>query len=200
MRERPHRYSQYPKLTGLPELPVVVVGMDLSLTSTGLAVYGHGHVYRERIKTGDMRGLRRLFYIRKQVIEFVLAQTTFTEPVPIFIEGYAFAKGDRAHQIGELGGIIRTDLAQFDFDVYTVPPGTLKKFVTADGQAKKPKIVLQLYKRWGIEVDQEDEADAVGLAIMGAIFVSPPGQCIPGHQVEALGKVTKIWGTGWEKY
>ncbi len=193
--ERQHRYSQYPKLDGL-DVPGVVIGLDLSLRSTGLAVYGYGHIFRDRILPGDMRGLRRLFYIRKRVIEFVCAHN----PAGVFIEGYSFASANQAHQIGELGGIIRTDLAQFDLDVYTVPPGSLKLFTTADGKAKKSKMVLQLFKRWGIEVEQEDEADAVALAIMGAMFTHPPEHCLPGHQVKGLEKVSKIWASGWKKY
>lgn len=176
------------------------MGLDLSLRSTGMAVYGHGHIYRERVIPGDMRGLRRLFYIRKRIIDFVLAQISLSNTVSVFIEGYSYASANQAHQIGELGGIIRTDLAQFDFDVFTIPPNSLKLFITADGKAKKSKMVLQLFKRWDIEVDQEDEADAVGLAIMGAMFKVPGNECWPGHQVKGSEKISRIWGSGWKKY
>ena len=45
-----------------------------------------------------------------------------------------------------------------------VPPSTLKKFVTGSGVAPKNKMMLGVYKKWGVEFETDDEADAYALA------------------------------------
>ncbi len=45
-----------------------------------------------------------------------------------------------------------------------VAPGTLKKFVTGDGRAKKDLMLLKVYKKWGVEFDDDNLADAYSLA------------------------------------
>ncbi len=45
-----------------------------------------------------------------------------------------------------------------------IAPGTLKKFVTGDGRAKKDLMLLKVYKKWGVEFSDDNLADAYGLA------------------------------------
>lgn len=45
-----------------------------------------------------------------------------------------------------------------------VPPMTLKKYATGKGTAKKQEMLLQIYKRWGVEFNDDNAADAYALA------------------------------------
>ena len=45
-----------------------------------------------------------------------------------------------------------------------VPPMTLKKFAAGKGNAKKQEMLLQIYKRWGVEFTDDNAADAYALA------------------------------------
>jgi Holliday junction resolvasome RuvABC endonuclease subunit len=45
-----------------------------------------------------------------------------------------------------------------------IPPMTLKKFAAGKGNAKKQEMLLQIYKRWGIEFNDDNAADAYALA------------------------------------
>lgn len=45
-----------------------------------------------------------------------------------------------------------------------VPPMTLKKYATGKGTAKKQEMLLQIYKRWGVEFTDDNAADAYALA------------------------------------
>jgi Holliday junction resolvasome RuvABC endonuclease subunit len=45
-----------------------------------------------------------------------------------------------------------------------VPPMTLKKYATGKGTSKKQEMLLQIYKRWGIEFSDDNAADAYALA------------------------------------
>jgi crossover junction endodeoxyribonuclease RuvC len=41
---------------------------------------------------------------------------------------------------------------------------TLKKYATGKGTAKKQEMLLQMYKRWGVEFNDDNAADAYALA------------------------------------
>jgi Holliday junction resolvasome RuvABC endonuclease subunit len=45
-----------------------------------------------------------------------------------------------------------------------VPPMTLKKYATGKGTSKKQEMLLQIYKRWGVEFLDDNAADAYALA------------------------------------
>jgi Holliday junction resolvasome RuvABC endonuclease subunit len=45
-----------------------------------------------------------------------------------------------------------------------VPPMTLKKYATGKGTAKKQEMLLQIYKRYGVEFNDDNAADAYALA------------------------------------
>jgi crossover junction endodeoxyribonuclease RuvC len=41
---------------------------------------------------------------------------------------------------------------------------TLKKYAAGKGNAKKQEMLLQIYKRWGIEFNDDNAADSYALA------------------------------------
>lgn len=46
-----------------------------------------------------------------------------------------------------------------------VPPTSLKKYVTGKGQGvSKSQILLNVYKKWGVEFTDDNAADSYGLA------------------------------------
>ena len=45
-----------------------------------------------------------------------------------------------------------------------VPPMTLKKYASGKGNAKKQEMLLQIYKRWGVEFNDDNAADSYALA------------------------------------
>jgi crossover junction endodeoxyribonuclease RuvC len=85
----------------------------------------------------------------------------------VCIEGPAYAsQGAYILQMGALHYMIRLMLKRAKIDFKVIAPGTLKKFVTGDGRAKKNLMLLNVYKRWGIEFDNDNLADAYSLARM----------------------------------
>jgi Holliday junction resolvasome RuvABC endonuclease subunit len=44
-----------------------------------------------------------------------------------------------------------------------IPPMTLKKFATGKGNSKKQEMLLQIFKRWGVEFNDDNAADAYAL-------------------------------------
>jgi crossover junction endodeoxyribonuclease RuvC len=112
-----------------------------------------------------MRGTQRLLWFKRNLCDVIEE----FNPHHIVIEGYAYAKGQGAHQIGELGGVIRLAMHEIDADYTEIAPAKLKKFITGKGNAKKEIVMVELYKRFKVEVPTTDEADAAVLAIMGAV-------------------------------
>ena len=49
-----------------------------------------------------------------------------------------------------------------------IPPMTLKKYAAGKGNAKKQEMLLQIYKRWGIEFNDDNAADSYALARLAA--------------------------------
>lgn len=83
----------------------------------------------------------------------------------VCIEGPSFSSdGAFVLQMGALHYMIRLMLKKADVKYKVVAPGTLKKFVTGSGRAKKNLMLLKVYKKWGIEFDNDNLADAYSLA------------------------------------
>lgn len=83
----------------------------------------------------------------------------------VYIEGPSYAsKGSFVLQMGALHYIIRLMLKIKNINYKIIAPGTLKKFVTGSGRAKKDLMLLKVYKKWGVEFDDDNLADAYSLA------------------------------------
>jgi len=142
-----------------------IIGIDASLTGTGVAVLEDGSLRTERIES-KKTGPERLIEIRSLVCRISLGADL------VAIEGYAFAKPNQAHQIGELGGVLRVMSHELGLWVLEVAPSQVKKFATGKGNAKKEEMAVGIFKRWGREFKTNDEADAFVLALIGQVYLT----------------------------
>lgn len=141
------------------------LGIDASLTGTGIVLL-NGTEHNSKQFKPTTTDIERLLEIEKQIISYL-----DYAPDIICIEGYAFGRSNRAHHMGELGGILRRRLYLSGHHWIEIPPKKLKKFVAGNGNASKEVVLLNVFKRWGIEFTNSDEADAFALAKMGAIIL-----------------------------
>lgn len=148
-----------------------VIGIDASLTGTGVAVLD-GSLRTERIES-KLTGPARLIEIRDRVRNIIAGADL------VVIEGYAFAMANQAHQMGELGGVLRVMFYELGLQVLEVNPSQVKKFATGKGSAKKEEMAVAIFKRFGREFRTNDEADAFVLALIGQAYH-------PGLNVEGL--------------
>ena len=141
-----------------------IIGIDLSLTHPGWATFVGDRVTDfgpiDKIPTVDR--MDRLKYIAQKY-----RALSEGSDWAVF-EGYSFASTTQAYSLGELGGVVRFTLQYSGHRWIEIPPATLKKFVTGKGNALKSRMILAVYKRWKIDVDDDNQADAVGLAYVGA--------------------------------
>jgi len=149
------------------QVPVKIVGIDASLTSTGIAV-SNGFNLRTATESieSKLKGADRLIEIREKIRENIIFAGL------VVLEDYAFSRPNQAHQIGELGGVLRVLIKEMGKKLLTVGTMQLKKFATGKHNASKEEIAVAAYKKWGIECRTNDETDAavlvyIGLAYMG---------------------------------
>jgi len=92
----------------------------------------------------------------------------------VIIEGYSFAGKFNNSLQYEMGACIRMKMWQDEVKFVEVAPTSLKKFVTGKGNAKKDLMLLGVYKRWDFDTDDDNEADAYGLAQFGRAILGEP--------------------------
>lgn len=145
------------------------VGVDPSLTRLAVAVAGDVNETAVVVPKKGQRGIPRLVELRDQVREWIRRY----RPSIIVMEGYSMApRVGRLADLGELGGILKLTFydegfSEDDGTLVIVAPKQLKKFATGRGNADKAAVVVAVYKRWGVEVQTDDEADAYALARIG---------------------------------
>lgn len=141
------------------ESELISLGIDLSLTRTGLAVHdGERITYACHIKTTpDRADEERYVLIGNQVIRLIEEY----DVEQVGLEAPAFS--GREKRPAELTGHVRVELWRIDMPYCRVAPNTLKKYATGYGRASKEDMVeyaRDLYP----EVANHDEADAIHLA------------------------------------
>jgi Holliday junction resolvasome RuvABC endonuclease subunit len=139
------------------------VGLDLSLTSTGVA---HADGTASTLHTRET-GVRRLWVLRAAIRSIVC---TAEGPVDLVaVEGYSMGtarQSSHAHGLGELGGVIRLLLHDLEIPYVDIPPASVKVFATGKGNANKNDMLLAAARRLGYQGNSNDEADALWLRAM----------------------------------
>lgn len=144
-----------------------VIGIDPS-TKTGIVILeDNDHkielVNQEEIHFPRFKGIERVQSIGQRTAEIIEA----LKPDYAVIEGYGFANKHTLVVLVEIGTAIRLRLHdQMPGRWGSTAPNQLKKFATGEGQAKKDKVMLGVFKSWGFE-GTDNECDAFALAALG---------------------------------
>lgn len=119
-----------------------IIGIDLSLTSTGVSCQGNMSIVSTKEK-----GAQRLSIISKQILSICLDN----EIECAIIEGYSFAsRNSQAHSIGELGGCVRMTLWDAGIPYVDIPPTSRAKFATGRGNASKGEVMSAISAKTSI--------------------------------------------------
>lgn len=147
-----------------------VLGLDLSLTSTGVATIDEDGLSAWVFKPSG-EGLHRL---RSAVAELAYWGRDIDLAV---IEGpsYGSAPGQRGHhERAGLWWMVRDVLDKRDVRVAIAPPKNLKLYATGKGNASKDMVLVAAAKRFPEWEGGNDAADAAWLAAMGAHHLGRP--------------------------
>lgn len=164
------------------------VALDPSLTATGVADSAAPRdPYTIRPPSG-VRGPARLYYIQKRVMEAVEGADL------VVLEGYAYGRENQAHQMGELGGVLRLTFYCMRLEWVVVPPAVRAKMATGKGNASKDEVFSQAFVRLGYRGASKDEADALWLLECALQHYEMPGRAtLPASHLEPLAKARAKW-------
>jgi crossover junction endodeoxyribonuclease RuvC len=142
----------------------VAIGIDQSYSGFGMTAIDDNNNYYTEVHKLEGTGVERLAKAKHTVIDFVLPFTVKA----IAMEGYAFGS-QMANMAGELGGVVKLALYEYFTEPelaypLIVPPTSLKKYITGKGRVEKNQILLQVYKKWDVEFNNDNAADSYGLA------------------------------------
>jgi len=156
---------------------VRLAAFDLSLTAIGYArTFGSevalGRPWESGVFKPGYAGPKRLWHALNEVVNIA---GRVDQCDVVILEGYAYAARHQAHQLGELGGVIRLGLFQRKLPFVVIPPSKLKQFATGKGQIEKEAVIAQAVRRLGYEGYSHDEADALWLLQMGLHRYGLPG-------------------------
>ena len=164
------------------------VALDPSLRAIGwarTAPSGSGPVVGVLKPRGH--GVERL----QDALNQVLGLVREAAPRLVLVEGYAFGRANQAHQLGELGGVIRLGLHQLRIPwTLEVPPPCVKKLATGNGNAKKELVLAEAIRRLAYQGGSFDEADARWLLEAARIHYGVPGAAeLPRKHLAGLSSV-----------
>lgn len=174
---------------------IVAVGLDMSLSSTGFCIKRGSDISLETIKTTPRtckNDLERLQHIVKEMLKRIPDDVTM-----ICIEDYyvpmSKAQFGSAISLCALGTLMRVALYNKGLSFYVPTASQLKKFVTGKGNCQKNMVLRDVYKRWNINAEDDNQADSSVLAYMAEAIVDVGNNGslsnYPKFQQEVLKKV-----------
>lgn len=184
-----------------------VIGIDASLSKFALAALcPEDNTYRVWLlqpeKAGGPKGVQRLVLIRRW-LDWILHDIRLrcSETLHIALEGPSYASVNNAAVLGELAGTTKLELIEsygvVNIVAYPtiVAPGTLKKFITGSGTSDKNLILLAVFRKWAVGLNDDNQADAYGLARLASAIVT--GTTAHSYEQEIVTKIAR--NTEWEQ-
>lgn len=155
---------------------MVIIGLDLSLTASGMVALGvcGGIIsaktfgYGLKRTSSTERKLKRLLHIASEVCTFV--QEVLSDPsislddISVVIEGYAYSARGSQNDLAELQGAVKTQLyLMFKIVSEPIPSTRARKLVLGRGRVTKDQILEELAQKGHVFTDH-NQADAFVVA------------------------------------
>ena len=158
--------------------PARVVGLDLSLRSTGIAD-ADGKAFTVKAEGNDYE---RMALVRAAVLAII----PWDIEVVMIEAPIAHLKGNSILKLAGLGAVVRQALYDEGIAFLDVQPATVKIYATGSGKGNKYGVIQAAEKRLGYEGLSDDEADALWLRAIGADLLGVPVTYVPDHHTRAL--------------
>lgn len=143
-----------------------ILSLDLG-TKTGWALYEFGKISsgREDFKASRFQSADRRFVNFKNWLNKTRDKTLLGEIDVVYFEEVRRHIGvDAAHCYGGFKAILTTFCQENQISFQGVGVGTIKKFISGNGAAKKPEVIAAV-RRQGFNPSDDNEADAIALLL-----------------------------------
>lgn len=173
-------------------MSTVVIGLDISMTGTGLALINSGipGAYIVTLSSSGRRGdtLQQRSTRLSGLAEDV--RTSVGRPDLVVVEGPAImAKGGSNWDRAGLWWLIVEPMLAAGIPVAVAAPTVVKKFAAGKGNADKAAVAVGMARLWpDVNARNDNEWDALALATMGAQQLGLP-VATRAHHAETLVKV-----------
>jgi Holliday junction resolvasome RuvABC endonuclease subunit len=164
---------------GLRKQHQISIGIDQSLTGFAFSAVSveSPSEHMTWVYKSPYSGVQRLEDIQSFLYDrFDFLKERENTPIDVAMEGTVLAS-QAALVLGELAATVKLFFFEYFFETNNyfpaldqvlrsplqVPPMTLKKYATGKGTSKKQEMLLQIYKRWGVEFNDDNAADAYAL-------------------------------------
>jgi Holliday junction resolvasome RuvABC endonuclease subunit len=156
-----------------------VIGLDLSLTATGIA-YADGTTTTVKTRLAD--GDRRLLHITAAVADALDPDTMLAviEDLPTHAKSAGIT--------GMVHGAVRAALLEHEVPYVLIPPATLKAYATGKGNGDKTAMAMAAFKRAGVEFVDDNACDAWWCRAAGLDRLGGPLFPLPQAQRDRLDK------------
>lgn len=163
-----------------------ILGLDVSLTRTGYAL-PDGSAGTIRPTT---RGCERMVEIRDVVYNTCVDSLGYPDVDLVVIEGFAYGRPNKAHDIGGIGWIVRVVLHEAGIRYVDVPPAVLKRYATGRGNADKLSMLMAAIARLDYTDEKPDDnvVDALWLRALALDAYGHPVCKVPQAQRDAAVK------------
>jgi crossover junction endodeoxyribonuclease RuvC len=168
-------YKEFGQGLGIGSPTKIAIGIDQSYSGFGITFMDlNSDGYKTIVFKGESTGVDRLVDISVKLgnlLEQYVPEKT--KEVVVAMEGYAFGS-QMANMAGELGAVVKLTLRDYLYKhhgayPYIIPPTVLKKYATGKGAGiQKNQILLHVFKKWGVEFNDDNAADSYVLAHLAA--------------------------------
>lgn len=173
-----------------------ILGIDPSLTATGLAVAQNGQWVKLEVLSNKLRGHERMQYITESIARYV---EKMGNNDLVVMEGPSYnSTGRSTHELAGLWWLIRHMLWRYaHVKVVVIAPALRAKYATGKGNAGKADVLAAVMKDYpDTEILDHNMADAMIFAAMGSRSIGLPMEIRmqESAEMEAYDKVN--WDNG----
>jgi crossover junction endodeoxyribonuclease RuvC len=156
-----------------------VVGIDLSLTSTGIAIITNGVATTQRVNSKGKKDAtleQRMTRLHNLALTIASDIVWKAHPTLVVIESPAYSRTmGSMHDRSGLWWMTLDLIDSLELTVVEVTSGGRCKYATGKGNAAKDDVLSAVVRRYpDVDVNGNDEADALILAAMGARHLGVP--------------------------
>ena len=173
---------------------MIVTGLDLSLTATGITVIDGSDITTSRARTDSCDDDVRMVRKRIRTAHHLIMQR-LPESGLFVIEGPSYnSKFGKPHERAGLWWMV-VDSVLTRGEVAVVPPQSRAMYATGSGAANKAAVRAAMRAAFpGVQIPDDNVADSLALALMGSRHLGHLlDGALPKKHLEAMSKV--LWPT-----